>query len=245
MAELGFAGAESGSRAEKYYGKYPGVVRDNKPPAGQAHVGELLVEVSGILEEAPGGAGEQAMQVWARPCFMPGFFFIPEVGAQVWVEFAAGDINQPLWTGVWYPGGAVPQTADGKAPTEFQKIIRTAAGHVIQMDDTGGGEKLVIYHKSGSKIEIDYGGKITIEDAGNDTSIVSKKINLGTKTGAAEHLALGDTLKAKLEALIDILVAHDHPTGVGPSGPPASKAADLTSLRAQLGTILSKQNTTD
>ena len=114
MTGPGFAGDESGGQAEKYYGKYPGLVLDNKPPAGQAHVGELLVEVSGILEEASGGSGEQAMQVWAKPCFVPGFFFIPEVGAQVWVEFAAGDINQPLWTGVWYPTGACLRQPTGK-----------------------------------------------------------------------------------------------------------------------------------
>jgi hypothetical protein len=245
MTEYGFAGDESGGQPEKVYGKYPGVVRDNKPPAGQAHVGELLVEVPGILEETPDGAGERGMQVWARPCFVPGFYFIPEVGAPVWVEFAAGEIDQPLWTGVWYPGAAVPQTADGQAPTEFQKVIRTAAGHVIMLDDTANQESVVICHKSGSRIEIDKTGKITIEDAGNDTSIASNKISLGTKGGAAESMVLGDTLKAELEKLIDIVLSHDHPTGVGPSGPPASKVGDLSTLRAELSQILSQKNTTD
>jgi len=167
------------------------------------------------------------------------------VGGQVWVEFIAGDINQPLWTGVWYPTKAVPQTAEGQGPTQFQKIIRTASGHVMELDDSEGKEKIVISHKSGSTVEIDKDGKITITDTGNDTSIVSRKISLGTQGGAKEKLVLGDTLKSKLEELIDIVTRHIHPTGVGPSGPPATEATALTALRTALLQILSQQNTTD
>ncbi len=242
---LRFAGDDNSNQAERYYGKYPGVVLDNKPRDGQKHVGELLVEVPGILEETPDGEGQRAMQVRAAPCFVPGFFFIPEVNAPIWVEFAAGDINHPIWTGVWYPPADTPPTIDKQSPTEQQKVIRTASGHTIQLDDTKDQEALIINHKSGSKIEIDKSGRITIEDVGNDTSIVSKKINLGAKGGAKEPLALGNTLKEKLDTLIEILMNHDHPTGVGPSGPPATKIADFINLRTLLDEILSKQNTTE
>jgi hypothetical protein len=228
MAELGFTGAASGGQAEKYYGKYPGVVRDNKPPAGQAHVGELLVEVPGILEEAPGGAGEQAMQVWARPCFVPGFFFIPEVGAPVWVEFAAGDINQPLWTGVWYPTDAVPQTADGQAPTEFQKVIRTASGHVIQLDDTSGSEKLVITDKSGNQIVMDSSGIKMADCSGNEIvmasggiTLKSTAIKLGSDS-ASEPLVLGNQW-------MKLFNMHVHLGNMGaPTSPPTGAGTPAT-----------------
>ncbi len=226
---------------QRLYGKYPGIVVDNQPQAGAGRFqGEIKVKVSSMLDE-----NRRPIEAWARPCFHPGFFFIPEVGDNVWVEFVAGDIDFPIWSGVWYPQGKTPKTSDNQAPVTEQKVIRTAAGHVVELDDSDGAEKVVISHKAGSTIEIDKDGKITITDAGNDTSIVSRKISLGTKGGASEKVVLGDTLKSKLEELIDIMTRHVHPTGVGPSGPPATEAASLAALRVALIQILSQQNTTD
>jgi hypothetical protein len=244
--------SEQTRAAERFYGKYPGTVLSNEAQDGAAHRGELRVQVSGILEENPDGSGQRPIEVVAKPSFLPGYFFIPEANAKVWVEFIAGEINCPIWTGVWYPQDATPQTVDDAAPTEFQKIIRTASGHVVQLDDTDREWKIVVRHKSGSAIEIDKDGKITITDTGDDTAIVSNKISLGTQGGAAEPLVLGDTLKTKLEDLIGTLSthvkSHVHPTGVGPSGPAATGVADSVALdlvKSQLSQILSQQNTTD
>lgn len=129
----------------KYYGKYPGVVKGNEPPDDkESNRGELLIEVPGIMEQTPNGNGRQPIRVTAKPCFPPGFFFIPRLEDTVWVEFAAGDINVPIWTGVWYPKDKPPKTVDGEAPKLFQKIISTVSGHEILLDDTGGSERIVI-----------------------------------------------------------------------------------------------------
>jgi len=150
----------------RYYGKYPALVIDNVPPDSGDHRGEIKVQVPGILEEAEVGDGQQALEVTARPCFAPGFFFVPEIGAQVWVEFAAGDIDMPIWTGVWYPQDGVPMTSAEEAPTEFKKIYRTAAGHVIELDNTEGEEQIVIKHKSETAVIIDVDGNVKIEHNG-------------------------------------------------------------------------------
>ncbi len=156
--------------AGKYFGKYPGLVMENTPPPdGTAHRGELKVKVPGILEE-PDGANPKPIEVVAKPNFLPGFFFIPEVGAQVWVEFLAGDINCPIWTGVWYPNDASPKTSEGEAPTEFQKVIRTASGHVVELDDTEGQEKIDISHASGARLMIDRNGSVLLV-AGNKSFV--------------------------------------------------------------------------
>jgi hypothetical protein len=167
------------------------------------------------------------------------------VGDNIWVEFGAGDINNPIWTGVWYPQDKTPKTADEQAPTEDQKIIRTAAGHVLQLDDSSGAEKILLVHKTGSTVEIDQDGKITITDKGEDMSIVSKKISLGTRGGAGEPLVLGDTLEGKLNKLLDAFMNHTHPTGVGPSGIPVQVLSDLIELKTTLFQIKSTRNTTD
>lgn len=159
--------SSEGTRAvDKFYGKYMGRVMENTPPAEGDHRGELRLEIPGILEETPDGTGEQAMQVIAKPSFAPGEFIVPDVDARVWVEFIAGEIDWPVWSGVWYPEEATPHTEDDQAPTEFQKIIRTTSGHVIQLDDTEDEEKIVIHHKSQSVITIDRDGNIIIEHVG-------------------------------------------------------------------------------
>lgn len=128
----------------RYLGKYAGLVTANDPPASGDHRGQVTVKVPGILEETPDGDDHQPIEVLAAPAFLPGFFFVPEVDDPVWVEFVAGDINYPIWTGVWYPQDATPHTFDDNAPTRTQRVIRTKSGHVVQLDDTSGGERLVI-----------------------------------------------------------------------------------------------------
>lgn len=166
------------NNAKKYFGKYPGVVLNNDPPQNDPHRGELLVEVHGILEETPDGKSQRPIQVMAKPCFPPGFFFIPEEKDNVWVEFGAGDINNPIWTGVWYPKGKTPNTVDTQAPAKFQKVIRTVSGQVIQLDDSDKNEKLVIRdEKNDSTVTLDVNG-ITVECANKTVSITCKNMKI-------------------------------------------------------------------
>lgn len=145
-----------------YPGKYPAIVLEDEPEDAALARGELLVQVPGILEETEDGSGQQPIKVLARPSMPPGFYFVPAAGARIWVEFAAGDINTPLWTSVWYPDDAAPQTYDGAAPARAQQIIRTPRGHVLQLDDAEGDEKIVIHHKDGITINIAADKTITI-----------------------------------------------------------------------------------
>jgi hypothetical protein len=233
MNELSALESETKTGVEKFYGKYPGLVLENTAPDGEAHLGELLVEVPGILEETPDGSGERPIQVQAKPCFLPGFFFIPEAGAQVWVEFVAGDLNQPLWTGVWYPTKAVPKTADGENPNEFQKVIRTASGHVILLDDSGEAEKLIITDKvHGNTITMDAGG-IKIEGstvivvADEAVQINSASVSLGEN---ARDPAVKGT---ELNTLWTVVMNHTHGTAMGPSGPPVPLIQPLGNALSQ------------
>lgn len=242
---------------EKFYGKYPGVVSKNGPPStgNGDYSGEIWVEVPGILEENQdvnrSGSGEEQkkprqrpIQVLAKPCFPSGFFFIPEPGAQVWVEFVAGDLNCPIWTGVWYPPQGktpkrTPRTIAGKAPTKFQKLIRTASGHVIQLDDTKDKEALIITdEKNVNKITMDING-IKIEDNNRNAIIMdSNGIKLETGTNAimmdSSGVKVSDgTGKESLqlivvEQLLTWLQAHQHTGNMG--GPTPLFLNSLTPL---------------
>jgi type VI secretion system (T6SS) baseplate-like injector VgrG len=163
----------------KYYGKYAGIVLDHSTvPADAAKRGQIMVRVPGILEEGPSGA-DQPIEVLARPSFLSGFFFIPEEGAQVWAEFVAGDINFPIWTGVWYPDQVAPKTVDGSEPTRFQKVIRTMSGQVVQLDDTNGSEQTVITDsKNGNTVTFDANGILLEDSNGNSVKLDSNGITL-------------------------------------------------------------------
>jgi len=68
-------------------------------------LGKIQVSVPAVL-------GEGSLS-WAMPC-VPyagngvGFFMIPPVGANIWVEFEGGDIDYPIWSGCFWGTDEVP-----------------------------------------------------------------------------------------------------------------------------------------
>lgn len=216
---------------QKYYGKYAGIVMCNtvddlELKDRENHLGEIIIQVPGILEDSD--SGQQPIEVIAKPCFSPGFFFVPENESHVWVEFIAGDIDNPIWTGSWYPVTNVPKTFDDQDPNELQKIFRTAAGHVIQLDSTEDDEKIVIHHKSETAITIDNDGNVVIEHHGGarlelkDETVVeitSDTINLiGEITLDGDVHVTGNTdVAGTMDIEGDTGITGDLSVGSGPS----------------------------
>lgn len=196
--------------AQRFYGKYEGVVTDNVDP----------LEIGRVRARVPAVFGEDVETGWAQPC-PPygggkdrGFLFVPEVGDAVWIEFAAGDISRPLWTGaiVAAPGGeSEAPTCDGAKAGPLRHVLRTKAGHRLFFDDEGG---IVVLAHGGDKAEI----RITSD---GEVIVKAEKIKLGD--GAQQAVVLGDDF-------MQLFNSHTHPTGVGPSGPPTQpmQAAHLS-----------------
>jgi len=50
---------------------------------------------------------------WCLPC-VPyagpnvGFFILPDIGSNVWIEFEQGDVDFPIWTGCFWSAGEIP-----------------------------------------------------------------------------------------------------------------------------------------
>ena len=110
-------------------------------------LGRIQVSIPSIFE-----ANDPSAFARARPCMPFAHFFVPNVGDFVWVAFENGDPSAPVWLGIWYPQGTVPGEADVSPPVK--RVIRSASGHVIVMDDTDGGEALSITDKFGNSIEM-------------------------------------------------------------------------------------------
>jgi uncharacterized protein involved in type VI secretion and phage assembly len=117
---------------DRYYGKFRGVVTDVKDPSS---LGRIKV----TLEAFPGFKDN-----WCMPC-VPyagtnvGWFFIPEVGAHVWIEFEGGDPSRAIWTGCFWTTGTIPADA-----TPTRKTLRTNTCTVVMDDLDGKAGKLEI-----------------------------------------------------------------------------------------------------
>ncbi len=148
----------------KYFGKYRGIVADNQDPDQK---GRLRLSVPAVL-------GDGKNTGWALPALPfggladQGFFAVPETGAQVWVEFEAGNIDHPIWTGTFWPEDTdVPAEAALTPPTT--RIFKTPSGHTLQFDDKEGEEKFRLAHPAGSETTIDENGTVIIADPSGNT----------------------------------------------------------------------------
>jgi uncharacterized protein involved in type VI secretion and phage assembly len=185
----------------KYWGKHRAIVADRNDPE---RLGRLKLRVPSLLADAVSG--------WAWPAAPyagadVGFFFIPKVGDLVWVEFAEGELEHPIWSGcAWAkPGGQseVPKEAQNSYPD--QSVIKTASGQIVIISDAAGGEKIVIRSKSGCEIEVDPNS--------NRVTVQAGEVVVRGAAGMTEELAT----KTFVEQVFD---EHVHPTGVGLSGKP-------------------------
>jgi hypothetical protein len=79
----------------RYWGKYRGKVLNNFDPLFQ---GRIMAEVPAI----PGSLLNYALPCTPYAGFGVGFYAIPPIGANVWIEFEGGDPNFPVWVGCFW-----------------------------------------------------------------------------------------------------------------------------------------------
>jgi hypothetical protein len=221
----------------KYYGKYRAVVTDNQDPH---NLGRLKVKVPSLMGEHDIG--------WAMPCFPygggknRGVYMIPEQDDGVWVEFEAGNISYPIWSGTWWVKGETPEGIESAKPAPDLKIIKSKCGHIIQLDDTPGSEMITIKEaKNGNAIVMDQKGiKITDgANSGNEITLDAQGITCKDKNGngvslnatsgypAGKGIELNGNTRICLEGLIDWLLSHKH---IGNMGAPTPLSPDDMSM---------------
>lgn len=86
--------------------------------------------------------------------------------------------------------GPEPASAFG-AKYPYNKVTKTEGGHIIEVDDTPGAERLHVYHKSGTYVEIAPDGRLVTKTAGSrfDVTVGEQTVYIG---GTATIQVQGD-----------------------------------------------------
>lgn len=159
----------------QFFGKFRGVVTDNRDPL---MLGRIRARVQDVLGENESG--------WALPS-LPyagngvGLFLVPPVDASVWIEFEHGDPDYPIWTGCFWSQGELPATP---AVAEM-KVLKTDVG-TITINDLPGAGGITIETTAGMKIVIDMTGIEINNGMGGSIKLNGPKVSINE--GALEVL---------------------------------------------------------
>jgi uncharacterized protein involved in type VI secretion and phage assembly len=117
----------------KFYGKYRGTVTINVDPEQRGRIMAMVPDVLGLIPSS-----------WAMPCFpiagkQQGTYFIPQIGAGVWIEFENGDPSYPIWTGCfWGAVAEVPALALAGNPASPNIVLQTSLQNAVVISDLPG-----------------------------------------------------------------------------------------------------------
>lgn len=157
-----------------FYGKYRGTVTNVNDPDDR---GRIRATVPGVLGEHECG--------WAMPASPftgdgHGFLMLPNVGSAVWIEFEAGQLDNPIWSGGWWGQGQLPSPHNPAV-----RVIVSDQGHKIVLDDSAG--EVTVTHGKGPEIKLK-SNEITLTVGACEISITDTAISLNkgvVKVGSA------------------------------------------------------------
>lgn len=221
--------------SERHYGKYRGTVVDNDDPNNQ---GRIRAQVPQVLMAVDSG--------WALPAAPYagdgiGSFTIPPVGAGVWIEFEAGDVSYPIWSGCWWAGNQLPKDHGGTAATPPLKILRSEQGLMVALDD--GGQSIAVSDAGGDNIvtlEVTK-GQVTVKAA---TKVVVDAPRIELVDSSTHPLAFGDDLLQYLNQLVSMFNAHTHPGELAAGVLPVTPAPPVPPFPPATPALLSTRVTT-
>jgi Uncharacterized protein conserved in bacteria len=161
-----------------YYGKYRATVADISDPENLCR----------IRANVPAVFHDQISQ-WAMPAFPfagdgHGVVFLPKVGDGVWIEFEAGDLRYPIWSGGWFANGQRPQPQG-----ERVRVIVSDRGHKVVLDDEN--NTIVVSHAGGPEIRLS-SSAIVMTSGNSELKMTRTEISLNR--GMVEVTAAGVSL---------------------------------------------------
>jgi hypothetical protein len=220
-------------QTDRFYGKYRGTVLLNVDPLGQ---GRLKAMVPEVLGEIPSG--------WALPSAPyagtnAGFFAIPPIGAGVWIEFEAGDVSRPIWSGAWWGSAEAPLDEKGVPPQQTTKILRSDFGLLVKLDDLA--QTITISDSLGLNLMTVkvLEGTIQIQSA---VRVVLEAPLIQHGQAAAHPAVFGDQLLTYLNQLVAMFNSHIHPGEMAAGFIPVTPAPPVPPFPPATPALLSIKN---
>ncbi len=164
----------------RHYGKYRGFVHRTDDPF---NVGRIQAIVPRLFNEDTPTGWASPCTPYAGPD--QGFFAVPDLGSAVWIEFEEGDLSRPIWSGGWWgnpqqedigvPGATAneytgrasevpqhlledPPRGLGEVAVPGVRILKSATGHHIVLDDRPDHARIEIQDNLGNRIILDSKG---------------------------------------------------------------------------------------
>lgn len=127
------------------------------------------------------------------------------------------DKNNNRMKGAKLPGGEAwdePESAfRGAYP--YNKVTQTESGHIIEVDDTPGSERIHLYHRSGTYIEIDANGSVVKRTRGSSYEIIDRngKISIAGRAdisvNGACNIFVGNDANIEVEGDVNLTCHND------------------------------------
>lgn len=162
----------------RIYGAVVGLVSNNVDPEGMGRVRLRLPWLSS--EDESGWARIATPMAGANR----GVWMLPEVGDEVLVMFAHGNIDQPYVVGALWNGVDAPPD-DNRDGGNDRRVIRSRSGLTLTFDDTEGAETITLIDAAQrNRVVIDASQDVvTIESAGKVRVAAAGGIDLSSDDG--------------------------------------------------------------
>ncbi|MBJ93236.1 MAG: phage tail protein [Rickettsiales bacterium] len=177
-------------------GVIEGIVVDNKDPEG---IGRILVQYPWLPNETKSAWARLATPMAGKEM---GLVIYPEKDDEVLLDFVNGNVNTPVIIGSLFNGKEKPPFDNADGENNIRTFV-SRSGHVIEVDDKSGSEKITITDKSGGLvIEMDSSKEtITITSKGDinikaDSNFKVEAKDIEMKAGSNATFKAGSALEA-------------------------------------------------
>jgi len=126
-------------------GVVEGIVLDNKDPEG---IGRILVQYVWLPNETKTAWARMSTPMAGKNM---GWVIYPEPDDEVLLDFVNGDVNEPVILGALFNGKDTPPFDNADGENNIRTLV-SRSGHVIEIDDTDGAEKITVTDTSGGLI---------------------------------------------------------------------------------------------
>jgi uncharacterized protein involved in type VI secretion and phage assembly len=163
-----------------------GLVKDIDDPDGE---GRIRVSFPWLGDDAVSGWAPIAAPLGGKD---RGYFYLPEIDDEALVAFEMGDFDHPFVLGFLHNGVDKPPTG---GIDKHVRRIKSVAGHVVDLDDRSGSEKVHVKTNGGHLLDLrDNDATIEIATSGGQKiTMTDQPAQLELKTTAGTTVTMGDT----------------------------------------------------